>query len=262
MRDEPGYLLDNQQEEAGERFDALAALFDDSTFRHLSALGLEDGWQVWEVGAGGPSVPSWISDQVAPDGHVLATDIDTTWLEGAEGFEVRRHDVGSELPPPGPFDLVHARLVLVHVRERAAALTALVSVLRSGGWLVLEEADPALQPLVCLEDRTPAERLANQLKAGFRTLLSERGVDLAYGRSLPARLRAEGLVDVVAAAYFPIGGPANAELERATTVQIRHRLVEAGLATDGEIDEHLANVASGQLDLATSPMITAWGRRA
>jgi SAM-dependent methyltransferase len=259
--DEAGYLLDNQQAQAGQRFDALSALFDASTFRHLSAVGLAPGWLVWEAGAGGPSVPSWLADQVAPDGHVLATDIDVAWLEGAERFEVRRHDVGTEPPPPGPFDLVHARLLLVHVPERDAALAAMVSVVRPGGWLVIEEADPALQPLVCLEERSPAERLANRLKAGFRTLLAERGVDLAYGRSMPRRLRAAGLVDVAADAYFPIGGRLNAELERATTAQIRQRLVEAGLATFDEIEEHLVNVAEGRLDLTTSPMVSAWGRR-
>jgi SAM-dependent methyltransferase len=259
--DEAGYLFDNQQAHAGQRFDALSALFDASTFRHLSAVGLAAGWQVWEVGAGGPTVPTWLADQVTPDGHVLATDIDIAWLEGAERFDVRRSDVGTEPPPPGPFDLVHARLLLVHVPERDAALAAMVSVVRPGGWLVIEEADPALQPLVCLEERSPAERLANRLKAGFRTLLAERGVDLAYGRSMPRRLRAAGLVDVAADAYFPIGGRLNAELERATTAQIRQRLVEAGLATFDEIEEHLVNVAEGRLDLTTSPMVSAWGRR-
>ena len=34
----------------------------------------------------------------------------------------------------------------------------------------------------------------------------------------------------------------------------------AGLATDEEIDRHLAGVDAGRLDLATSPMISAWGR--
>jgi hypothetical protein len=35
----------------------------------------------------------------------------------------------------------------------------------------------------------------------------------------------------------------------------------AGIANAAEIDEHLAAVTGGALDLATSPMITAWGRR-
>ena len=43
--------------------------------------------------------------------------------------------------------------------------------------------------------------------------------------------------------------------------QIRDRLVAAGLATNEEVDRHLDNVAAGLLDLATSPMISAWGRK-
>lgn len=246
--------------EAGQRFDALSELFNASTFRHLSAVGLKPGWRVWEVGAGGPSVPSWLAEQVGPDGRVLATDIDTAWMPEAGRFDVRRHDVGVDPPPMGPFDLVHARLVLAHVSERDQALTAMVSVLRPGGWMVLEEADPALQPLVCLDETGSAQQLANRLKAGFRRLLTERGVDLAYGRTLPGRLRAAGLVGVGADAYFPITGPACVELERASVEQIRGHLVAGGIATDAEIEQHLLNVVSGRLDLATSPMVSCWGR--
>jgi SAM-dependent methyltransferase len=261
VAEEQGYLLDNRQAEAGQRFDALSALFDPSTQRHLAATGLGTGQHVWEIGAGGPGMASWLAAQVGPHGRVVATDIDTERLNGTAGYEVLRHDVGVDAPPAGPFDLVHARLVLVHVPQRDRALAAMVSVLRPGGWLVVEEADPALQPLVCLDEQGPAEQLANRLKTGFRRLLADRGVDLTYGRTLPRRLRAAGLVDVAADAYFPITGPACRELERATVEQIRDRLVAAGVATPAEIDRHLENVAGGGLDLATSPMITAWGRR-
>jgi ubiquinone/menaquinone biosynthesis C-methylase UbiE len=255
------YLLDNRQMEARQRFNALSALFDPSTRPHHTAVGLAPGWQVWEVGAGGPTVATWLAEQVVPQGRVLATDIDTGWLDGATTYEVLRHDVGLDPPPDGPFDLVHARLVLVHVPQRNQALAAMVSVLRPGGWLVLEEADPDLQPLVCLDEYGPAQLLANRLKMGFRQLLAQRGVDLAYGRTLPRHLRTAGLLDVAADAYFPITGAACQELERATIEQIRERLVAANIATSAEIDQHLINVATGELDVATSPMITAWGRR-
>jgi SAM-dependent methyltransferase len=260
MTEDHGYLLDNQQAEAGRRFDAFAELFDPSTFSRLSAIGLGPGWRVWEVGAGGRSVPTWLAGQVGAAGLVLATDIDTRWLAGTPGVEVQRHDVGTDPVPDGGFDLIHARLLLVHVPNRDEALTRMVSALRPGGWLVVEEADPALQPLVCLEERGPAEALANRVKTGFRSLLAERGVDLAFGRTLPRRLRELGLVDVSADAYFPITGPACTELERATVEQVRDRLIAGGIATAAEIDEHLATVTSGVLDLATSPMVTAWGR--
>lgn len=263
MTGDRGYLLDNQQAEAGTRFDALAELFDPATFRHIEALGITAGGRCWEVGAGGPSVPSWLAAHVGPAGHVLATDIDVSWLAAAgAGYQVRRHDVGAEPPPGGGFDLVHARLVLVHVPQREAALTAMVSALRPGGWLLVEEADPMLQPLVCPDQPGPPQRLANKLKRDFRTLMAQRGVDLCYGRTLPRVLRAAGLADIRADAFFPIAAPAGAVLERATVAQIRGRLVAAGLATDAEIDEHLGNVDAGILDLATSPLISAWGRRA
>ncbi|NDZ80335.1 methyltransferase domain-containing protein [Streptomyces sp. SID10853] len=272
-----GYLLDNRQSEAGVRFDALAELFDPVTFRHVDGLGITDGMRCWEIGAGGPSVPRGLAARVGPAGSVLATDIDTSWTEAALGtggmsgtgsgasaggtIEVLRHDVAADPPPPGGFDLVHARLVLVHVTDRAEALRRMVRALRPGGWLLVEDADPGLQPLLCPDESGPEQRLANRLRTGFRELMAARGADLAYGRTLPRLLREAGLDDVRADAYFPITSPACTTLEAATVRQIRARLVAAGLATDQEIDQHLANVATGRLDLATSPMISAWGRR-
>jgi SAM-dependent methyltransferase len=253
------YLLDNQEPQAGQRFDALAELFNPSTFRHMEAIGLTRGWRVWEVGAGGASVPAWIAEQTGS--YVLATDIDTSWLASENSpYEVRQHDIGRDPVPQGLFDLVHARLVLVHVPQRAAALATMISALRPGGWLLIEEADPGLQPLVCPDEFGPEQELANRLKTDFRTLMAERGVNLRFGRELPRLLRNAGLLDVRADAYFPMGGPACNELERATVEQIAECLVGAGLASEADIRRHLANVATGQLDLATSPMVSAWAR--
>ncbi|MEU7162941.1 methyltransferase, partial [Streptomyces chrestomyceticus] len=144
------YLLDNQQAEAGERFAALSALFDPSTFRHFETVGVGAGWRCWEVGAGGPTVPAWLAERVGPAGHVVATDIDTSWMREAAGYEVLRHDVAAQAPPEGgPFDLIHARLVLVHVADRDQALRSMAEALRPGGWLVVEDGDPALLPQIC-----------------------------------------------------------------------------------------------------------------
>ena len=246
-----------------DRFTAFASLFDPSTFRHLDALGLAPGWRCWEVGAGGTTVVSHLAERVGPGGHVLATDINLSWAAGAAApnVEILEHDVGDRTPPGGPFDLVHARLVLVHVPARDAALATMVAALRPGGVLLVEDADPALQPLSCLEETGPEQALANRLRRGFRTLLAERGVDLAYGRSLPRRLRAAGLVDVAADAAFPVSDPACNHLEAATITLVRDQLLDHGIATEAEIERHLAAVVAGRLDLAQPPMISCWGRR-
>ncbi len=264
-----GYLLANETPGAAERLGAIADLFDPATFRHLDRLGLAEGWRCWEVGAGGASVVDHLAARAGSTGRVLATDIDVSWAAGApwtggtvpRGVEILEHDVASGPPPGGPFDLVHARLVLVHVPGRDRALATMAAALAPGGALLVEDADPALQPLACLEETGPAEERANRVRRGFRTLLAERGADLAYGRTLPRRLRAAGLTQVAAEAAFPVGHPACDVLELATVAMLRDQLVERGLAGEEEIEGHLAAVRSGALDLVQPPMISCWGRR-
>ncbi|MEV6755483.1 methyltransferase domain-containing protein [Streptomyces sp. NPDC051214] len=261
-----GYLTGNRKRHAegagaGQRSDAFSALFDPTTFRHIERLGIGPGWRCWEVGAGGTSVVSWLAKRVGPTGRVLATDADISWHTSAARppVEVRIHDVGTEVAPPGGgFDLVHARLVLARVPDRERALRSMIRALRPGGRLLVEEVDPALQPLSCPDEHGPAQQLANRIR---HALLTQRGTDLAYGRGLPRLLRTAGLRQVEADAYFPLTSPACAALETATIQQSRTALTAAGLATDADITDHLTNITTEPLDLATPPLISAWGRK-
>jgi SAM-dependent methyltransferase len=205
-----------------------------------------------------------LADRVGPTGRVVATDIDVSWIDGADAFEVRRHDVARDDPPAGGFDLVHARLVLTHVPTRERALRAMASALRPGGVLLVEDFDVELQPDACVDPGAPsdARERANRIRAGFCRLLEDRGVDPAYGRSLPARLRGLGLVEVGADAWAPVAHPGVAELEAANVDQVRGALVAQGTATVDELDDHVAAALGGELDLTTPPLVSAWGRRA
>jgi hypothetical protein len=239
---------------------SLGDLFNPSTFRRIDALGIRPGWRCWEVGAGGPTGPAWLARRVAPGGYVLATDIDVAALQGAAepGFEVLRHDVAAERAPAAGFDLVHARLVVMHLADRGAALAAMTGALRPGGWLLLEDADLSLQPLACPDETGPAEQLANKIR---RASVGLRGDNLAFGRTLPRLLRGAGLTEVGADAYLPIAGPDSARLEQTMIERQRDRLLAAGLLTAAEIDRHLADVAAGRLDLTTFTVVSAWGRK-
>ena len=103
-----GYLLDNRTTEAGERFEALAAIFDPTTFRHLGALGVAAGSRCWEVGAGGPSRGALAGGASRPD-RTRARDRHRSHLADGGGrneiapdaaaIEVRRHDVANDPPP-------------------------------------------------------------------------------------------------------------------------------------------------------------------
>ncbi|MGW5969319.1 SAM-dependent methyltransferase [Streptomyces sp. NPDC055186] len=259
-----GHPLDHREDGTAEHLDAFADLFDPTTFRHLEAVGVGPGWNCWEVGADGTSVVTWLAKKVGPTGRVLVTGTDTGRLApvARPPVEVRTHDIGTEEPPAGGFDLVHVRFPLIGAAHRERAVRSMAGALRPRGRLLVEDTDPALQPLVCPDEYGPEQRLANRLRQGLRKLLGDRGAELARGRGLPRLLRESGLTEVRADAYFPVAAPACEALESATIRLVRDRLVTAGIATAQDIDRHLANVASGTLDLATAPMISAWGRKA
>ena len=147
------------------------------------------------MGAGGGSIATWLCDRVGPTGHVVATDIDPRYLDaaGRPNLEVRRHDIASDPLPEAAFDLVHARLVLVHLPERENALLRIVRALKPGGWLLVEEFDSlSMRPDPAID---PDEVLLETYDA-LQRVMTARGVDLRYGQLLTGRFRAHGLVDV------------------------------------------------------------------
>src|SRR5262249_27436747 len=111
---------------------------------HLTRLGVGPGKRCLEIGAGGGSVAFWLAQRVAPRGRVVATDLETDFLEAEAKryptLEVLRHDITAEDPPTG-FDLVHARWLVEWLPDKLLALRRMVSALRPGGVLLIEEPD-------------------------------------------------------------------------------------------------------------------------
>jgi 2-polyprenyl-3-methyl-5-hydroxy-6-metoxy-1,4-benzoquinol methylase len=78
---DPGYRLvaKGRQEAEDERLGLLELLFDPASRRRRELV--RPGWRCLEVGAGRGSMAAWLAEQVGPSGHVMATDIDVTYLE-------------------------------------------------------------------------------------------------------------------------------------------------------------------------------------
>jgi SAM-dependent methyltransferase len=258
---ESPYLLDNRKEESGDRFTALADLYDPVTIGHFDTLGVGEGWRCLEVGAGGGSVVRHLSERVGPAGRILATDIEPRFLEPlAElgNVDVARHDVVLDPLPEAEFDLIHARLVLVHIPERLAAIRRLVQALRPGGWLLIEDGE-TVDP--CPDPQTGDERLANRMRAGLAEMLGGRGVDLTFARTLPRLLRSEGLVDIAADAYLPLSSGVRL-LERANVQQLKDMFLERGIVSREEFEHYLSLLEDPTFLLAGILLRAAWGRTA
>jgi len=259
------YIFDNAAErETGQRFSSLESLYDPHTTRHLVTTGIGPGWRCWEIGGGSGSIGVWLSDRIGPEGHVLVTDIDPRFLAESRGnLEVRRHDVGLDPLPDAAFDLIHTRLVLIHVPQREAIIPRLVSALKPGGWLVVEDYDTTLidRAFPCA-DADDAETVRKCFRA-LRTLMEMRGMDMSWGRSLYGRLVATGLVNVEADAHFEFrrGGSPGARLDKANLCQVRDQLLSERLLTSEELDRLLRLLDDPDFVVASPVMFSARGQQ-
>jgi SAM-dependent methyltransferase len=257
-----GYLLDNGAREAPARFAVLSAVFDPGTIRHLEACGVERGWHCLEVGGGNGSIASWLANRVGPTGHVLATDIDPRFLESLKlpNLEVRRHDIATDPLPKAAFDLVHARLVLMHLPEREMALARMISALKPGGWLIDEEYDSSSMPPDPAV--SPGEVLLETQVAMIR-LLADGGVDRLFGRRLFGRLRAHGLVSISgeARAFMWQRGSAGAGLVRATYELLRGAMIDGNYITEEQFEKDVAGLDDPDFLMPSAILWSASGRR-
>ena len=269
------YIFDNAAPQASQRFASLETLYDPWTIRHLETTGIGPGWQCWEIGAGGGSIARWLAERCGPTGHVLVTDIDPRFLVEAAALthpqiEIQRQDIGSDPLPAQSFDLIHARLVLIHVPTREQALERMVTALSQGSWLIVEDFDSTL---IDYRDRllrypttdTAAAAVYQKMVATQDRLMAARSGELAltWGRSLYRRLRAHGLVNVGMDGYLGLreGRSPGAHLMHANFEQIRQEAITTGLVTNEEVEYMLALLDDPDFAVSSSMLFTAWGRQ-
>jgi SAM-dependent methyltransferase len=230
----PRYSFDNDDPEAIDRHDYLSEMLDGFTFWQLVRSGPLTGWRCLELGAGGGSVACWLAQQVGPTGRVLATDLNPRHLSTDAGYEVVRQDLRNDPVPDGPWDLIHARLVLLHLPERREIVARLVESLAPGGALLLEEWASA-QPRLVLAAPDPATgELIDEYHAFLLKVLPARGNDPGWAERVHSVMLEEGLVDVhteIQASSWP-GGTAGAMLIAANVAQLRSDFESAGFAPE------------------------------
>ena len=220
------------------------SVFDPGTKRLVTQLGVEPGWSCLEVGAGGGSIAAWLCERVGRDGCVVATDIDTRHLRqlGLSNLAVQDHDLRHGPLPEGCFNLVHARLVLIHLPNRAQVMQRLVSALKPGGWLLVEDFDsPSIQPD---PEVNPGESACATLKAR-QQVMSDRGMELRCGRLLDGWFQHLGLVDVGndGRMFMWRGGSPGADLMRANIEQLRTEILASGLVSEVEFEQDLMRLS-------------------
>lgn len=188
-------------------------------------------------------------------------------MDGLEfdNLEVRKHDLMTDPLEEGVFDIAHARFVLEYIPEAEHAIERMISAVRPGGWVVIEDIDVAA-PVIETFGRYvfPREeiglhgRLENAISALYKTI----GADPGWGARIPVTLndsRLENLNVEIHTPYF--GGAMNQDFPRMTVQHLREQLISAGLLTEDEVERYLTLTGKNRLGYAMFHVVSAWGQR-
>ncbi|MGH3757752.1 methyltransferase domain-containing protein [Actinophytocola sp.] len=213
-----------------------------------------------EVGAGSGTVTRWLADNVGDTGHVVATDIETTWLRAldAPNVQVLRHDVATDALGESVNDLICARLVLAHLPDPRAIVDKLLRALVPGGWLLVEEYD-----LASLLISYPPDGTWRKVAAAPGGILRMGGGDPYMGAKLTGILHAAGTADVdTEAVALPRRMP-QVPSWQTQFVQFRERLIDAGLVSPAEVDKVIADFDDETCDpvIYGPTLVSARGRK-
>jgi SAM-dependent methyltransferase len=253
------YALDNSWDKAKRRLALLESFLDPKTKRRIAALGVATGWRCLEAGAGSGSIALWLSEQVGREGKVVATDINTTLFKELErpNLEPLRHDILNESLPVGAFDLVHARWLLHHLSTPEVAIGRMISALRPGGWLLLEEVD--FFPVHASEN----EDYRDFMTALVNTVDKASGGSCFWARSLPSSVAEHGLLNFGGEGNFSLlqGGSQVAEFFLLTAEQMRARMLESGVIDSGKMDRALGLLSNPSFWAFGGGEVCVWGQR-
>ncbi len=164
----------------------------------LSRIGLAPGQAAVDLGCGPSGILDLLSAAVSPGGRVVGLDADPRHTAmavrharelGLADVTVVTADARHTGLPPGSFDLVHARTLLVTIPEPAQVVAEMARLARPGGWIASQEPD--CEYSLCYPSIAAWDRLHEIFLAGF----TRSGADPLIGRRVTALYRDAGLGD-------------------------------------------------------------------
>ncbi|TWF92587.1 class I SAM-dependent methyltransferase [Saccharopolyspora dendranthemae] len=240
------YLLTSAGDLGLEQLICLSELLDDDSTRVLGEIA-QPGWRCLDVGSGLGTVANWLAERT---GDVVAVDLHPDHIRSRPGLEVRRHDI-RDGAPGGPFDLIHVRMVLLHLSEREEVLRQLIDSLKPGGWLVDSEfIGPPLQ--VVAETEPGDGELFNEVVGMCCNRIGvASGISYTWAEEVDSQLVAAGLAEVRSRRFEQTftGGDAGGRLFRCYIDQLETRLLAEGITA--------AELARFR-DVVLDPRFRAW----
>lgn len=244
-----------------ERMERIAALTDPATIRYLDEIGVAEGWRCAEVGAGAGSVARWLANRVGYFGKVEAIDITTEHLTDltAPNLEVREQDIVAQPLEEGAYDLVHAKILLLHLPQREQVLQQFAAALKPGGYLLVEESD-----IRSIQRSDPPEPLLTRAAAALETFFYFGGADPGYGMKLLPAVQRTGLRVLGTDCQLTAVQAGTNEMQTIvlSLAKLAPIIVRAGLMAQKEVDQTFELLERpSDLMVYTPTTVSVWAQR-
>lgn len=252
---------------------AEARAWAPATGRLLDQVKLAPGARCLDAGSGPGETMRLMAQRVGPAGEVTGIDVDPAVGERAiETLHAAGHrhctftplDLATDDPIPGsPFDLVYARLLLMHVADPVAVVRRLWAAVDRGGYLAIQDYDartiavaPPLEAVakfrrVFIDTITAAGRRAD-IGHQLPLLLVQAGIGAPDGTDVAGRLET-----------FSNLGPQFADLYRAMLPAAASLGITTRERGGRDLDELTSDIAEHPNHTTLSPLlIGVWKQKA
>jgi ubiquinone/menaquinone biosynthesis C-methylase UbiE len=272
QRQDPLYLMGRSTRET-ERLIFVGKALNPFTRRLFHDAGLAPGMRVLDVGCGAGDVALLAADVVGPTGRVVGLDANPEILRSAfdraqaTGLDNVSFVAGDcrETPPPGPFDAIVGRLVLMYLADPAQALRSLTDQLAPGGIVAFQDYN--LSPPSCRI--SPAVPLWEQAWRWVVDTAASAAIPAEVGFQLRRIFHQAGLPEPEMRLDSYVGGGPDSIAYTWMAESVRSMLpliLHTGTATTEEIDvdtlaDRLRAAAVAADAVAKSPdLVSAWTR--
>jgi SAM-dependent methyltransferase len=252
------YALPHDLKGERQRLELMSALLDPMERALIDRLGVKSGWRCLEFGAGNGSIARILAGIVAPDGQVVASDIDVRYMADLQvpRLEVRRLDVMRDAIDERAYDFVVARALLHHLPARETALRRMIEAVKPGGAFL--SIEPDMLPCTVAE---PAS-----MRAFWQAWLrwsEQSGIDYFVGRKIPALLDSLGLIGVAGEGHTMQfnGGSDWARYWTSTMRELAPSLLNSGDMTQGMLDDFYSLHDDPHYWTSVITFTATWGRK-
>ena len=231
--------------EGYDRLLLLARASGPDTGALFTRAGIRSGMKCIDLGCGGGAVTFEMARLVQPGGSVTGVDMDEVKLglarkaaaeRGVSNVEFLARNV-SNWDEPDAYDVVYSRYLLQHLREPVNLLRRMWAAVRSGGLVLVEDAD--FDGWCC---HPPNEGFDFFVRA-YAEVIRRRGGDHATGRKLYQYFLQAGIpapqVALVQSVFVSGEGK---ELAWSTLDATSEAILSEGVATSGELAAALASL--------------------